>query len=101
MSGAGRDLRTGTPPEDERYAQLLSDMQRLLRDPMLRGHTLERVTVEVGSNRIAHKLGRRPVGWFAVRVTGAAVFAARETAADDRYLTLEVTSATTLDLRVF
>lgn len=101
MSGAGRDLRTGTPPEDERYAQLLSDMQRLLRDPMLRGHTLERVTVEVGTNRIAHKLGRKPVGWFAVRVTGSAAFEARETAADDRYLTLEVTNATTLDLRVF
>ena len=48
---------------------------------MLRG-TLKAVTVEVGTNRIAHKLGCRPVGWFAVRVTGAAA-AARETAADD------------------
>lgn len=101
VSTAGRDHRTGTPPEDERYAQLLADVQRLLRDPMLRGLTLEGLALVGGTNRIAHKLGRVPRGWFSTRTTGANTFHAREIARDDRYLTLELLLDCTVDLRVF
>lgn len=98
---AGRDQRTGFAPEDARYAQFLADMQRLLRDPIMRGHTLEALTLTSGTNRIAHRLGRRPKGWFSVRVTGANAFYARETASNERYLTLDLLLDCTVDLRVF
>lgn len=98
---AGRDQRTGFAPEDARYAQFLADMQRLLRDPIMRGRTIEGLTLTSGTNRIAHGLGRVPQGWFSTRTTGANAFYAREVARDERYLTLELLLDCTVDLRVF
>lgn len=101
VSGAGRDQRTGLAPEDQRYDQLLADLQRLLRDPTTRGLTLKGVQLVAGSNVLAHRLGRAPEGWYPVRVTGANAFSARETASDARFLTLDVVAPCTVDLRVF
>lgn len=101
MSGAGRDQRTGLTPEDQRYDQLLADLQRLLRDPLTRGLTLEGLDLVAGANPIAHRLGRVPQGWMPLRVTGANPFSARETARDNRFLTLDVVAPCRVDLRVF
>lgn len=101
MSAPGRDQRTGDAPEDARYAQLLADVGRLLRDPMLRGRTIEGIKLTSGTNRVAHGLARIPQGWFSTRTTGANAFYAREVARDERYLTLELLLDCTVDLRVF
>ena len=101
VSGAGRDQRTGLTPEDQRYEQLLADLQRLLRDPATRGLTLPGLDLVAGTNAIPHRLGRAPQGWYPVRVTGANAFSARETASDARFLTLDVVAPCTVDLRVF
>jgi hypothetical protein len=91
VSAPGRDQRTGDPREDARYAQLLADLQRLLRIPFLRG-TLVEVQLQVGANEVAHGLDRVPVGWFPARVTGAA-FSAFEREASRRFLSLDSATA--------
>ncbi len=108
MSGAGRDQRTGAPAEDQRHAQLLADLQRLLRDPINRGVTLPGLALVSGTQLVPHGLGRVPQGWFAVRVRGANGFYARELPPDParphdprRFLRLELLLDCLVDLRVF
>lgn len=99
---AGRDQRTGAPSEDQRHAQLLADLQGLLRVPFLKGLRLSGVSLVAGVNRIDHKLGRPYQGWFPLRVQGAALVA-YEQASDDprRALVLNVAAPCVADLWVF
>ena len=99
---AGRDQRTGLSPEDQRHAQLLSDLQGLLRVPVLRGVRLSGVSLVAGQNRIAHKLGRPYQGWFPLRVRDAALVAFEATRDDPRrVLVLDVAAPCVADLWVF
>ena len=99
---AGRDQRTGAPSEDQRHAQLLSDLQGLLRVPFLRGVRLPGLALVAGSNRIAHKLGRPYQGWWALRVRDAALVAFEVTSDDPRrVLVLDVAAPCVCDLWVF
>lgn len=101
MSGAGRDQKTGSPAEDERYAQQLADMQRLLRLPFLRGVLHEDVTFASGDTDFAHGLGRAPRGWMVMRAIGAAPAVHERAGSDARLLKLNVSVAATLTLWVW
>lgn len=99
---AGRDQRTGLTPEDQRHAQLLADLQGVLRVPFLKGLRLPDLALVAGVNRIDHKLGRAYQGWFPLRVQDAALVAF-EQASDDprRALVLNVAAPCVCDLWVF
>ena len=100
MSGAGRDLKTGSPAEDERYAQQLADLQRLLRLPLLRGVLHEGVDLAAGDIDFAHRLSRAPRGWWLVRQIGAGAVYERA-GSDARFLKLTASAAMTVSLWVW
>jgi hypothetical protein len=71
----------------------------LTTNELLDGHLLKSVALASGSNLIAHRLDRAPVGWIIVRRNGAATV--HELAVDSRHLTLSASAAVTVDLYVF
>lgn len=61
----------GASPEHDRYNyESSAAVRQLLSHPLLRGRQLELGELDAGTNRVAHGLGRKPVGWFVVRQTG-------------------------------
>lgn len=95
-----RRTETGNKPEDDRHKNLIDDLAPLLDLPFAKGVLLQGVEVQVGTNTINHKLGRKPAGWFTTRVLlGFPGFI--EVGADERVLLLSATAAATVDLWVY
>lgn len=101
MSTAGREQKTGNPAEDDRYAQQLADLQRLLKLPFLRGVLHENVELAAGDVDFAHKLGRAPRGWEVKRAIGAAPVLYERSGSDARFLKLNVAAAVRVTLWVW
>lgn len=72
-------------------------------NPLSDGVLLQGVTLAVGANEVAHRLGRVLQGWFPVRVRAAATFydSQDSNTHPERTLRLVASAAVTVDLFVF
>lgn len=89
--------------------KLQPDMQttkwKSLIDPLLKNQLnnvsiLNNIELQVGNNRIAHKLGRKPQGWLILDINAAATIY-RSQHFDDLFLTLNSNAIATISLGVF
>jgi hypothetical protein len=95
-----RRSETGDQVQDERARGIVEDLAPLLALPFAGGTWLRGQVLVAGTNRIDHRLGRRPSGWWTTRVQGATV-SLYESASDERVLVLEASDPATVDLWVF
>lgn len=80
-----------------RWASVLNPV---LANPLTNPAVLTNVLLSVGSNQIAHKLGRVQQGWIITDVNGAATIY-RNKAFNDTYLYLSSSGAVTVSIEVF
>ena len=89
--------------------KLQPDMQttkwKSLIDPLLKNQLnnvsiLNNIELQVGNNRIAHKLGKKPQGWLILDINAAATIY-RSQPFDDLFLTLNSNAIATISLGVF
>lgn len=75
----------------------------VLGNPLIDGVLLQKVVLAVGSNQVAHKLGRKLIGWYPTRVRAAATFYDTQdtNTLPEEFLTLVASAAVTIDLFVF
>lgn len=78
-------------------------LKPLIQNPLSDGNVLEKIVLTSGTNQVAHKLGRKLLGWFAVRVrSNITLYDSQDTnLLQDKYLTLVASGAGTVDLFVF
>lgn len=65
-----RQLRTGNTLEDARALDQQTDLRALLSAPFLRGRSLTFEVTGPTDLKVAHGLGRTPVGWLITDITG-------------------------------
>lgn len=92
----------------DRVLNMIQDNVSNILDPysskeILQGQILQNVDLASGSNNVAHKLGRKPIGWFLVRRRSTAViYDTQDTNPDSAlFLRLVASAETTVDLYVF
>ena len=75
----------------------------LLDNPLNQGQILEQVTLQIGSNVVNHKLGRKLRGWFIVRQRSAGdVYDTQDTnPSPQTTLTLTSSAIVSVDIFVF
>lgn len=77
-----------------------SELNPLIKLPILSGNMIESKVLAVGANVINHKLGRKPQGWFITDINAAANIY-RSAAFDKNTLTLTSDAIATINLWVF
>lgn len=93
--------------EDAGFNLFQTGLERTLKplttNPLNDGVLLQKVVLASGSNQVAHKLGRKLVGWFPTRVRANATFYDTQDTnlLPEQFLTLVASGAVTIDLFVF
>lgn len=92
----------------DRVINMIQDNISNIIDPLsskeiLQGQILTKIALTTGTNNIAHKLGRRLLGWFIVRQRASAtVYDTQDTnPSPDIFLRLVASANVTVDLYVF
>ena len=101
-----RVMQIKKPEDSERaIAAVVSSLARVYGSDIVDGTRTEGIRLSVGSNQIAHKLGRQPVGWLIIDVTQEEVTDSYprlyRTNWDSRILTLTSDAESTIALWVF
>lgn len=99
-----RTRQTGNAAEDRARDDITSALATIIQSrfvqAFLSGVAVEGVDLGVGSQSIAHSLGRQPVGYLVTWAEGAAP-AFHVTDSDTKRLTVTSTAASTVDLWVW
>jgi hypothetical protein len=92
----------------DRVLNMIQDNVSNILDPysskeILQGQILTNIVLVSGSNRVAHKLGRKLLGWFIVRQRASASIYDTQDSNPDPILFLTLTSSAnvTVDIYVF
>lgn len=81
---------------------LVQKINLLSKIPFLSGNLIQSVSLAVGDNKIAHKLGRKYQGWFLTKInSGSVVYQVASSSDDNLYLTLNASALADVDLWVF
>lgn len=91
---------SGNATEDTRRREQSADLEPFLACPFLRGVSLKDVEFDEGTVRVAHKLGKKPQGWWVTRSRGS-LPAFYEESSDATHITFLSEAEGTFDLWVF
>lgn len=94
-----------TVPQDTLAGELsqnavVATLGKVGKDPLLQQNTVTRIDFSPAVVRVNHGLGRKPLGWFIVRATGA-VPAIFEESSDASHVVFRSASASVCDVRFF
>lgn len=94
------DLPDELRPLQDAVARVLDELLKL---PSIQATTLTQIALATGSDQqVAHKRGRKWIGWRIVRQSGAADVYEATTQQDDRtYLSLVTSANVTVDIEVW
>jgi hypothetical protein len=76
-----------------------SSLDPVLANQLLQGNLLTSVLLAIGSNQVAHKLQRQPVGWIITDQTGSSVI--YRLSWDNNFIVLNASQPVTINLWCF